>query len=160
MNRSSLVVWFALLIAASMYYYGSRYVYAPDTGLEDLSFFIEQKEYQLDHLRDSTLVVHFYAAWCGPCMKELPILNKNVNRLNREGISIVGLTDDKPNKIKQVTTAYNLNFPVYELRSNLRSVGVPSIPTTFVLNKEGDVVFSKSGVIDWESFSLENIGSY
>ena len=133
-----------------MYYYFSRNVYAPDASLAHLTFSsAESESIKLDHFKDQPLVVHFYAAWCGPCIQELPELNKAISRLNAEGFQVIGLTDDPLATIAKTHKRFNLEFPLYNLEGSLRGNGVPSIPTTFVLDKSGSVSYSLAGAIQW-----------
>lgn len=108
----------------------------------------------LDHFAGSPLVVHFYASWCGPCMQEMPQLNEAALILAREGVKTLGLSDDPKSKIKEIHEHFNLSFPNFKLKGSLRKNGVPSIPTTFILNEEHEVCYSFSGGKDWSDPKL------
>ena len=145
-------MWFGLILSASLYYYFSRNVYAPDASLAHLTFkSAENQQYNLDHYENQAVVVHFYAAWCGPCMKELPYLNEASQKLNESGITLIGLTDDDFSTMRKTQDKFNIKFPLFQLEGSLRANGVPSIPTTFVLDKSGAITYSLAGVIDWNN---------
>lgn len=155
MNKKVLTLWFALLGAAALYYFGSRYHYAPDAGLKDLRFKTESSSYEgIEKYEGNAVMLHFFASWCGPCMRELPVLNSSASRFSALGIDIVVLTDDDQRTIDALNNRYKLNFPVYQLEGSLRNNGVPSIPTTFILNEEGTVIYSISGSADWSDPQL------
>ena len=99
-------------------------------------------------------MLHFYAAWCGPCLKELPLLLDAQAELMEMGISVVALTDDGQEQIEQLRKHFSIDFPIYQLQGNLRTNGIPSIPTTFIINEKGKIFFSISGPADWSNPEL------
>ena len=49
---------------------------------------------ELIQAKDNRLVVTFMAAWCGPCIDELPILNKLYLKHNENGLKLIGISID------------------------------------------------------------------
>ncbi len=152
MNRATLILWFSLLAAASLYYFGSRYHFAPDAQISDLKF--KSKEGNILSIKDfqgQSIMLHFYAAWCAPCIKELPVLNAAKEELESIGVKIIGLSDDDQSHIQKIKTQHSLNFDVFHLEGKLRENGIPSIPTTFIINGQGHIVYSVSGAAEWNN---------
>ena len=44
--------------------------------------------------QNNTLVVTFMAAWCGPCIEELPALNKLYRKYRAQGLKLIGISID------------------------------------------------------------------
>ena len=76
------------------------------------------EESKLDALlnaEDGPLVVTFMAAWCGPCIDELPTLNKLHNRYKDRRLQIVGISIDLegPGAMQPIVQKMKIDFPIY-----------------------------------------------
>ena len=105
-------------------------------------------------------VINFWATWCEPCRKEMPSLD-NFSNLNKD-ILIYPVNLEKPNKDKTGKFYQDLNLknlkiyfdPEFELTKQFKLRGVP---TTILLNKEGnefariigDINFEDKKFIEW-----------
>lgn len=86
-----------------------------------------EKDEQLDDLNSGTVVVDFYADWCGPCKMIAPIF-EDVSQLPQfENITFIKLNVDV---YKEIVTKF----------------GIRGIPTLLVL-KDGNVVGTKVGAV-------------
>ena len=65
--------------------------------------------------RKNRLVIVFMAAWCGPCIDELPTLNKLHQKFNDQGLKIIGISIDLdgPEAMQPILSALKIDFPVY-----------------------------------------------
>ena len=65
--------------------------------------------------RQNRLAVVFMAAWCAPCIDELPTLNKLHRKFKNQGLEIIGISIDLdgPNAMQPVISALKIDFPVY-----------------------------------------------
>jgi thiol-disulfide isomerase/thioredoxin len=76
------------------------------------------EEAALDNLLKDTndrLVVGFMAAWCGPCIEELPILNNLYKKYKDQGIELIGISIDLggPSAMQPIINTLKIDFPVY-----------------------------------------------
>jgi thiol-disulfide isomerase/thioredoxin len=64
---------------------------------------------------DNRLVLSFMAAWCGPCIDELPALNKLHNRYKDLGLQVVGISIDfeGPGAMQPIVKKLKIEFPIY-----------------------------------------------
>ena len=64
---------------------------------------------------DNRLVLSFMAAWCGPCIDELPTLNKLHNRYKDRRLQIVGISIDLegPAAMQPIVRKMKIDFPIY-----------------------------------------------
>ena len=64
---------------------------------------------------DARLVLSFMAAWCGPCIDELPALNKLHNKYKDRGFQIIGISIDLegPGAMQPILKKMKIDFPVY-----------------------------------------------
>ena len=60
----------------------------PDISLQDF----EGKKVASDELKGSILLLDFWATWCGPCITEVPMLNKLQEKYADRGLKVIGVT--------------------------------------------------------------------
>jgi thiol-disulfide isomerase/thioredoxin len=70
---------------------------------------------ELINARNNKIVVTFMAAWCGPCIDELPTLNKVYKRLKAQGLKLIGISIDLegPRAMQPIIDKLQVSFPVY-----------------------------------------------
>lgn len=107
----------------------------------------------VSRLHDGALLVNFYASWCGHCLSELPALQ----RAHELGVyTVVGVTDDSDAQIAAIRERYGIHFPLYRLEHSIRHYGVISLPTSYLINDQGEVVSSITGTRQWDSDTFMN----
>ena len=93
-------------------------------------------------------LVNVWATWCGPCVNELPEIQKVYSELKDQGIGVVGIVADG-NDAKD--TAKEL----IELDSNLEKKLISTLrgfPTSYVVDSEGKILGMKLGGMNAEGF--------
>jgi cytochrome c biogenesis protein CcmG/thiol:disulfide interchange protein DsbE len=104
---------------------------------------------KLSSLRGKVVLVDFWASWCEPCKKELPILGKLAPRLKAKGIEIVTINiDDNKSNAQEFLRAHGLNQLTVVPDSDKSIVGKyepPKMPSSFVVDKSGVVRVVNAG---------------
>jgi len=72
----------------------------------------EGQAQQLRQWRGKPLLVNFWATWCPPCVRELPLLNDFSAQKDAHGIQVVGLALDKPEPVQRFLARQPLRFPI------------------------------------------------
>jgi thiol-disulfide isomerase/thioredoxin len=97
---------------------------------------------KLSSLRGKVVLVDFWASWCEPCKKELPLLDKMAPKLKAKGIEIVAVNiDDDKNKAADFVRSHGLRLTVVN-DATKKIVGAwepPKMPSSFVVDKGGVV---------------------
>jgi thiol-disulfide isomerase/thioredoxin len=125
--------------------------------LQDLS----GKTYELNKmLGKGPIIIDFWATWCEPCLKELPDLSKLQTKYE-DKLTVIAISVDKARKLNQVKrevkshrykfiTLFDKNG-AYQKKLNIRN-----IPQTYLLDKNGNIVYHHEGFDKNATKLLEN----
>jgi cytochrome c biogenesis protein CcmG, thiol:disulfide interchange protein DsbE len=96
----------------------------------------------LASLRGRAVVLNFFASWCGPCKREAPALEKVWRDYRSHGVVVLGIdTNDSSNQAEQFISAHGVTYPTVGGGGQLTGkYGIPGLPATYVLNREGRIV--------------------
>jgi thiol-disulfide isomerase/thioredoxin len=117
-------------------------------------------ELKLAALRGKPLLLNFWATWCPPCVKEMPMLDAFYQANRDKGWQVVGLAVDSPTPVREFLKRVPVSFPIglagMEGSELSRALGNPngSLPFTVVLNAKGEVVVQKLGSIEPSDLEL------
>jgi thiol-disulfide isomerase/thioredoxin len=101
--------------------------------------------------RGKVVFVNFWATWCPPCIAEMPSLQSLYNDYNDKVLFIFSTSDDFET-IKAFKEKHKFSFNVYRHSRNIpKELETSSIPRTFIINKNGEIVVDESGAVDWNS---------
>ncbi|WP_088041032.1 TlpA disulfide reductase family protein [Bacillus sp. EAC] len=123
---------------------------APDIKLMTL----EQKNVNLSEYKGKKIILNFWATWCPPCQDEIPALEKFHEKHSKD-VVILGVADYIGEKkdldfVKNFVSKNNMKYKILldENGNNFRKYGVISIPTTFFINPNGEVVYKQIGPLN------------
>lgn len=124
--------------------------------LHDLNWHLQSTDgtrLAMESVKGKVVVINFWATWCPPCVAEMPSLNELYNAYSHE-VVFVFVAKDKPEKVKAYLKEQGYQFPVYfTLNKPPGLLQSSSLPTTYILSREGEIIVEKTGAADWNSTS-------
>lgn len=119
---------------------------APEIVLKDLA----GREIALRDLRGEVLLINFWATWCPPCKKEIPQLIHLQETYAPFGFRVLGLSIDQNGlaAVKPfVRGRKEINYTIIPNGRRAAQLlgGINSIPTSFVLDREGRIIYKLRG---------------
>lgn len=104
------------------------------------------KEYSLSTYKGKVVFLNFWATWCAPCRHELPEVQALFEEIDSNEVAILTITlpggqEKEPDEIASFVQSEGYTFPVLfdESGDVFSAYGVNSFPTTFMIDKEGNV---------------------
>ena len=126
---------------------------APEINVIDMN----GEKRTLQDLKGKFVLVNFWATWCNPCKVEMPLLENLHQTLKSDKFTVLGLhVGPGPENIEEFKKLMPISFPIYvdmELEVNW---GVPGLPTTFLLNPEGRLIYRAVGKREFASDDMIN----
>jgi peroxiredoxin len=107
----------------------------------------------LSSMRGKVVLLNFWATWCPPCISEMPSLNKLYQELRPRGFEVVAVSLDKSaENVREFISKKGFKFLVLIDESNTVSkrYKVFSTPTTFLIDRKGNIVERFYGEYDWQ----------
>ncbi|MGE5400280.1 MAG: TlpA disulfide reductase family protein [Ignavibacteriales bacterium] len=112
----------------------------------------EGNKVKLSDYRGKAVILDFWATWCPPCRKGIPDLISLKNDFKGKNVEIIGISMDQETKpdVVPFIKQYGINYPVvYYDPTVLSSFGnIESIPTTYIIDKDGKIISSYVGLTD------------
>jgi thiol-disulfide isomerase/thioredoxin len=108
----------------------------------------------LEKYRGKIVFLNFWTTWCQSCRDELPSMGKLYDKLRNRDFAMVALDLEQPaSMVKEFVQEFKLPFTVLlDSDGKAKSLfGAGTIPTTFILDKEGKVIGTAVGPREWDS---------
>ncbi|MGZ8782529.1 MAG: TlpA family protein disulfide reductase [Gaiellaceae bacterium] len=121
---------------------------APQFTLERLD---GKGDLALASLRGQTVVLNFWASWCGPCKDEAPVLEDASKRWQGKGVAFVGVdVKDFRGDARDFLARYGVTYPnVYDGKgSTIGRYGVTGYPETYLIDARGRVRYRITGAVE------------
>ena len=123
---------------------------------------LEGTKISLSDFKGKFTILNFWALWCAPCVEEMPALDKLKGKLHNNNFEVIAVAmgRNSKDKINNFYKGKNLKFlgqyfdPTSELA---RKFKIKGLPTTIIINREGEEVGRVEGVIDWNSSDSEKL---
>jgi peroxiredoxin len=144
------VLIIAIFALIGMYLF-NKYKVAPKIDIVNLEVVDDTSaKFDIKSLKGKKVIVSFYASWCPDCLKELKALNQIKNE-KLSGVEVLAITDETMEKLISFKTKKQYPFTFLKLSKSFNDLKIFSIPTVYLLNTKGEIVYEKVGYINWEN---------
>ncbi len=134
-------------------YLFNKYKVAPKMDIINLSVVDSNSvAFDIHSLKGKKIIVAFYASWCPDCIKELNVLNE-IKKEKLNDVEVLAITDETIEKLNSFKNKKQFPFTFLKLAKTFNELKIFSIPTVYLLNTKGEVVYQKVGYINWKDES-------
>lgn len=118
---------------------------------------LQKKVVNFNSFKNKVVVVNFWATWCPPCIAEMPSFEKLYLEYKKDVVFLFVANDDK-DKVENFMEKNKYQIPIYFMTSeNPSELESNSLPTTYIINKSGEIIVEKVGAADWNSNNIHEI---
>jgi peroxiredoxin len=114
----------------------------PDFSLADLA----GKPTSISSWNGQSLVINFWATWCAPCQREIPLLKALAANWAGRNLTVVGIAVDHPDKVREFAGRFKIDYPVLVGEQDALDIAAqfgmasPAFPFTVFTDRRGEVV--------------------
>lgn len=128
---------------------------APAWELKD----VKGNPVKLSDFKGKVVILDFWATWCPPCRAEIPHFIGLQDKYGKQGLVIVGVSVDEggPEVVSSFVKANKINYPIVlgNLDVAQKYDATDGIPTTFVIDRKGNIVSKHLGFTKPDIFESE-----
>jgi thiol-disulfide isomerase/thioredoxin len=112
---------------------------------------LDGRLFDLSQARGRVVFLNCWATWCGPCVAEMPGMQRLYDVMKTKEIVFLFVSQETPEKVRRFIHEKGLTLPIYT------ATGAPpaafqtkSIPATFILSRDGRIAFQHNGSARWD----------
>jgi len=107
-----------------------------------------------EHARGKTLFLNFWATWCGPCVAEMPSIEKLFGEFG-SAMVFVCVSNEQVETLKNFMGEKKFSVPVFIPSGDPpRELNESAIPATFIIAPGGKILLKHVGGADWAHESV------
>jgi len=122
---------------------------APQLDLVDLN----GKRHRIDDYAGRVIIVNFWATWCPPCRAEMPSMQRAREALDDNAVTLLAVAvGEDAEAVEPFAAEYPVAFPLLPDADMTATSAwsVTGVPTTFVVDREGRLVYRIIGEREWD----------
>ncbi|MHA6280288.1 TlpA family protein disulfide reductase [Salinimicrobium sp. CAU 1759] len=102
-------------------------------------------------------VINLWATWCPPCIAEMPSFQKLYNEYG-DKVNFYFVSTEETEKLEQFLKKKDYRLPVYQpIDMAPQKLQSRTLPTTFVISREGKIAVSKKGSANWNDSGFKEL---
>jgi cytochrome c biogenesis protein CcmG, thiol:disulfide interchange protein DsbE len=109
--------------------------------------------HNLFEFKGKVILLNLWATWCPPCREEMPSMQKLYEEYKSKNFTIVAVSGESMDTVKNFLSKNKYDFPIFIDDNNQlnRTYGTGSIPTTYLIDKNGFMIAQFVGGRNWSS---------
>jgi peroxiredoxin len=122
---------------------------------------VSGKLVNIEDYRGHYVLVHFWAHWCSPCIKELPDLQLMYDSMLKQNqrLGIIAVhAGELPDTMANFLESNNITFDVViDQDVGLKEWAIPVLPVTYLINPEGNITYQALGPKEWQPELMQQL---
>lgn len=110
-----------------------------------------------EDLQGEVIFLNFWGTYCPPCIAEMPEIQGIYNDY-KDRVKFILVSAESPAKVQNFLDSRGYELPSYYGGNGIpEALSVRSIPTTFIISRDGKIVSKKVGAADWDSKATRRV---
>jgi thiol-disulfide isomerase/thioredoxin len=153
-NKLSSIIFYAVIILAAGWgiRWYMRKTVAPKMEFQTSELLLTGSNAKtvINDLKGNVVIVSFFQTWCGPCIQEMYVFDEMLATINSPNLKILCISDEDKGRINKLQNRFTPDKIMFAYSpKSLSSLGIHVYPTTYLLNKKGEVILTKLEGYDW-----------
>lgn len=127
--------------------------------IEDYNWVLESnrgKRIEFSKFQGEVIIVNFWATWCAPCIAEMPSFQE-LYQDYQDKVTFLFVSAEQHQTVENFMKRKRFDLPAYKMLTRApEPMDGRTLPTTYVLSKNGSIVIDKIGAADWNSKSFRS----
>ena len=112
---------------------------------------LEGKRVELGSLKGEVVFLDLWATYCGPCVAELPGIERLAQSLKNENVAFLTVTREKAERVQEFVRKNHPALTIYLADEKLPpDLPAQGIPTAYILDRNGSAVYHLAGGANWD----------
>jgi thiol-disulfide isomerase/thioredoxin len=135
-----------------------NHFFIPDLPIGKTSLISENGEkLDIEQMEEPYLLISCVQSWCGDCIRETPSIQALQEKIGKEKLAVVMISDEEWGKIRRFSELSHSNLPIRQSEKSLADLGVRVFPTTWLLGPDRKVLLAKLEGFDWNSAEVHRL---
>jgi peroxiredoxin len=117
---------------------------------------LDDKKVDLTVYKGKKIVINYWATWCRPCINEMPGIKRAQEILENYNYTFLLVSDETISKISKFKNDKNHNFNFLKSVESNETLGIYSLPTSYIFDEKGMKIETIVGTIAWDSEQIIN----
>lgn len=118
---------------------------------------LNENSTDLNEAEGKVIIINVWATWCPPCIAEMPSFQELYDDYGRK-VDFYFVSSEEAEKLQKFLKKNDYDFPVYQPASSPPELlQATSLPTTYVISREGEIVVEKTGAANWNSSEFREL---
>lgn len=156
MKKRNLIIFVAILLLATLQLTNkAKASTAPMFELPDIH---TQEAFALDKYKGNVIYLDFWASWCGPCRKSLPLMNEVYHRLEDQGFVVIAVNLDENRELGlKFLKQHNIDYPILFDAEKVtpQKYKLEAMPSAYIIDRNGKIRVTHKGFKENELAKIE-----